>query len=254
MMKRVFTLFVLCCTCLGFAGSALSGSLSWVSHDRWVTVKRVVDGDTFVTRKGEKIRLLGINTPEIRHNTSPAEPYGKQASKILRNFILGKQVRLGFDKERKDRYGRTLAHVYLRDGIWLNEEMLRLGSAFVYTFPPNTAKASAMVEIEQRAVRSNLGIWKMLRWQVLTPGELKTKLLGQFRLVNGKVTAKGKSGWRFSMGKLRVTIPRKYRSSYGRAKQMKIGDKVLVRGRLRMSKKGQWFLSVHTTSDVLHLN
>jgi len=252
-MKKQWLGLLLCLIGCFFVGqSAVAGTLSWVSQDRWVTVKRIVDGDTFVTRKGEKIRLLGINTPETRHRSSPAEPFGKEAKQALQNLIAGKQVRLSFDREKQDRYQRTLAHVYLRDGLWVNAELLRLGLAHVYTFTPNISAAKKLLLAEDEARASKQGMWTHKRWKVLTVKQLKTPILGQFRLVQGKVSKLDKKGWKFWLGKLAVSVPRKYRKGFKGKVKVVVGDDVVVRGRLRMSRKGKWFLSVHTPSDVAH--
>ncbi len=246
MMRFFFVTALLFC-----AQTSIAGTLSWVSQERWVTVQRVLDGDTFKTTQGEKIRLLGINTPEIRHDTSPAQPFGNTARKALVSLIDGKQVRLSFDKEKKDKYGRTLAHVYLRDGLWVNAELVRLGMAHVYTFAPNIKKAEALTSIESSAIQNKIGIWANSRWKTLRPKDLSQNVLGEFRLIHGILIKSHKSSWRLQLGKLAVTVPKKYRKWFGRGLKFKAGDSVLVRGRLRMSKKGQWFLSVHAPSDIV---
>jgi endonuclease YncB( thermonuclease family)/ribosomal protein S17 len=229
----------------------VAGTLSWISQDRWVTVDHVLDGDTFTTKQGEKIRLLGINTPEIRHDTSPAQPFGNAAKKALQRLIAGKQVRLTFDQEKKDRYGRTLAHVYLKDGLWVNAELVRLGLAHVYTFVPNISAAKKLIHIEQKAIEAKRGMWVDKRWKVLTSKELSQKILGQFRLIHGILIKVDKSSWHLKLGKLIISVPKKYRHGFKQGLKFKQGDAVLVRGRLRMSKKNQWFLSVHTPSDIV---
>jgi endonuclease YncB( thermonuclease family) len=234
-----------------FIEPSFAGSLSWITHDRWVTVERVIDGDTFKTTKGEKIRLLGINTPEIRHDTSPAQPFGNAAKKALQGLIAGKQVRLTFDKEKEDRYGRTLAHVYLKGGLWVNAELVKLGLAHVYTFVPNISAAKKLVNIEKIAIQTKLGMWVNKRWKVLTSKGLSQKILGQFRLIHGTLIKVDKSSWRLKLGKLIISVPKKYRHGFKQGLKFKQGDAVLVRGRLRMSKKSQWFLSVHTPSDIV---
>ncbi len=246
MIRFFFVISLLFC-----AQTIIAGTLSWVSQERWVTVQRVLDGDTFKTTQGEKIRLLGINTPEIRHDTSPAQPFGNAAKKVLTRLIEGKQVRLGFDKEKKDKYGRTLAHVYLRDGLWVNAELVRLGMAHVYTFVPNIKKAKALTHIENSAIQNKIGMWAHSRWKILKPKDLSQRVLGQFRLIHGILMKGNKSLWRLQLGKLAVTVPKKYRKWFGRGLKFKAGDSVLVRGRLRMSKKGQWFISVHTPTDIV---
>ncbi|MDX8382133.1 MAG: thermonuclease family protein [Ghiorsea sp.] len=230
---------------------AWPGTLSWVTHERWVTVQKVLDGDTFKTMQGEKIRLLNINTPEIQHDTSPAQPFGYQAKAALQNLIAGKQVRLTFDKEKKDKYKRTLAHVYLRDGLWVNAELVRLGFAHVYTFVPNIKAAKALFAIEREAISNRLNMWSDKRWRVLNPKELSPKILGQFRLINGALTKDSNNSWRVQLGKLAVTVPKKYRRGFTQGLNFNKGDEVLVRGRLRKSRKGQWFLSVHTPTDIV---
>ncbi len=240
-------------SCFLWGQYAYAGTLSWVSQDKWVTVKRVIDGDTFVTRKGEKVRLLGMNTPETQHRSSPAQPFGKEAKALLTRLIAGQQVRLSFDLEKQDKYQRSLAHVYLRDGLWVNAEILRLGLAHVYTFVPNISAAKKLLIVEQKARQTNKGMWTHKRWKVLTTKQLKTKMLGQFRLVEGRVRKVDKKGWKFFIGQLAVSIPRKYRDGFRRSQKVKVGDTILVRGRLRMSNKGQWFLSIHTPSDVRHI-
>jgi len=248
MMLRVFTLL-----CFAFVGQVShAGTLSWVSQDRWVTVAKVIDGDTFTTRKKEKVRLLGINTPEKRHETSAAEPFGQAAKLGLQKLIAGKQVRLSFDQERQDKYGRTLAHVYLRDGLWINAEMLRLGFAHVYTFAPNISAAKELIKFEQTAIQENKGIWQHKRWRVLKLEDLNSAMLGQFRLMRGEVSIFDKRAWRFKLGKLMVSVPKKYRKGFKAGLDIVKGEHVLVRGRLRMTRKGQWYMSIHTPSDISH--
>jgi len=235
------------------SSQASAGTLSWVTHERWVTVAKVLDGDTFSTTRGEKVRLLGINTPEIQHDSSPEQPFGYQAKVALQRLIDGKQVRLTFDKEKKDKYKRSLAHVYLRDGMWVNGELVRLGLAHVYTFEPNIKAAKSLVDIELKAIQMGLNMWSNDRWRVLNPKELSQKLLGQFRLIHATLIKENNNSWRLELGKLAVTVPKKYRQGFAKGLHFSKGDNVLVRGRLRKSNKGQWFLSVHTPMDIVLL-
>ena len=77
----------------------------------WYRVKWVNDGDTIVLTNGQRVRYIGINTPEIAHKDQPAEPYGYAAKKYHIKLVYRKQVRLEYDRNRKDRYGRLLAYV-----------------------------------------------------------------------------------------------------------------------------------------------
>lgn len=124
----------------------------------YVPIVKVIDGDTIdVTRNGqrERIRLIGIDCPE-----SVTEE-GKQAT----HFVLGllrdnPQVRLEFDKERKDKYDRTLAYVYLASGEMLNEVILQQGWAKVMTIAPNTAHRNRFALAQETAQQQQKGLWK----------------------------------------------------------------------------------------------
>ena len=123
-------------------------------------VQRVVDGDTFVIESGEKVRLIGIDTPETVHPRKPVEPFGPEASEFTKKLLEGKQVELEFDVDKYDRYNRLLAYVYV-DGIFLNEELVRQGLAVISTFPPNV-KYVEIYEAAQKYARENrLGIWSL---------------------------------------------------------------------------------------------
>jgi micrococcal nuclease len=124
----------------------------------WRTVVRVVDGDTLLLDGNERVRLIGVDTPESVDPRRPVEHFGKEASAFLRRMAEGKRVRLAFDQERKDRYGRTLAYVHLEDGSLLNGEIIRQGYGHAYTrFPFRYAEEFRAYEREAREQRR--GLW-----------------------------------------------------------------------------------------------
>ena len=91
------------------------------------TVDRVIDGDTIVVRGVGRVRLIGVDTPEVQHpRRGPSEPGGQAARTFLENWLEGRPVRLEFGPVRTDKYGRTLARVYL-DGTSVTDELIRLG-------------------------------------------------------------------------------------------------------------------------------
>ncbi|MDQ6964221.1 MAG: thermonuclease family protein [Mariprofundales bacterium] len=234
---------------LGWGGCADAGTLSLISNSRWVTVDRVYDGDTFRTIDGERVRLLGLNTPEVQHRESAAEPLGDEATRALRTLIAGQVVRLEFDREKVDIYNRTLAQVYNRRGEWINGVMVEQGWAHVYTFVPNLRWAKQLLRLERKARRRGAGIWSSERWQILEVGMLNAKVLGQFRLVTGVVSRVGRRGRDFYMGGVHVTVPKRYRSYFTFPLPIERGDRVLVRGRVRSSGGGGWFVSLHAPTD-----
>lgn len=231
------------------AAIAQGGTLSIVSQSRWVDAARILDGDTFVSRSGEHIRLLGVNTPEVAHESSPAQPFGDTATQALKQLISGKSVRLDFDTQRKDDYGRTLAQVYLQDGTWVNGELVRRGMAHVYTFIPNLHWAARLTRLEAPAREARLGIWSSERFAMLPAGEVKAEHLGQFRVVGGRVGNVARNQFGFQMGRLSVSIPRKYRRYFNKLPVVVRGETVVVHGVVRASASGL-YIALHSPFDV----
>ena len=131
-------------------------------------VKRAVDGDTLLLEGHTYLRLLGVDTPETKRPDTPVEPFGPEAHEFTRRHVEGRQVRLEFDKERIDRYGRVLAYVYLDDWL-LNEALLRagLGRALLH-YPYSSAMKRRFRAAEQQARREHLGIWSLPQTQSST--------------------------------------------------------------------------------------
>lgn len=131
----------------------------------YYSVKKVVDGDTFWiddgSPKGLKIRLIGVDAPEARNSgTKETAYFGREASVYLTSLIAGKKVRLEYDVGHFDRYGRTLAYVYLENGIFVNAELVKNGYATVMTVPPNVKYADTFIKLERKARNKNKGLWR----------------------------------------------------------------------------------------------
>jgi len=212
-------------------------------------VGRILDGDTFVSARGEHVRLLGINTPEVAHEASPAQPMGAAAARALSRMIAGKAVRLDFDIQHKDDYGRTLAQVYLRDGSWVNGDMVRTGMAHVYTFTPNVRWAGRLINLEGPARRARLGIWANPRFAKLEANRVSADQLGQFRVIHGQASRISRNGYGFHLGRLGVSIPRKYRQYFRHPPLIKAGDDVVVHGVVRKSSSGL-YVALHSPYDM----
>jgi len=242
-VRLLFIASLLCWACTSSAGT-----LSLVTQSRWVEVAYVYDGDTFRTVRGEKVRLLGINTPEVAHNTEPGQAFGKQARKRLVQLLQGETVRLRMDRDARDNYGRLLAQVWLRDGTWINALLLREGLAHVYTFAPNFHWTSALLEAETIARQAKKGIWSGERFRVLKAAEVSRRHIGQFRIVAGKVSQPQAAAFR--LGKLHVSIPRKYRIYFDPLPRFRAGQPVRVRGTIRTSSGGKLYLALHSPFDL----
>jgi len=242
--------FALAVGLLCWAWQAQAGTLSVIGETRWVQVAYVYDGDTFKTAGGEKIRLLGVNTPEIMHGSEPGQTMGDAATQGLKSLIAGQTVRLAFDKERRDVYGRTLAQVWLHNGTWVNGEMVRLGLAHVYTFTPNLRWAKKLLELERPARQQHLGIWNTKRFSVLPADRVKTSHIGQFHVVTGKINRINRNGFGFRLVGLNISIPRKYRSWFRYPPRLRMEQTVTVRGVIRASRKGSLYLALHSLFDL----
>ena len=141
-----------------------SGTRSRTDDAVFLSVIRVVDGDTFVaddgSTRGVTIRLIGIDSPESRNSVlKRVGEYGMEAKVFLIGMLKGRKVRLEYDVSRKDQYRRTLAYVYLSDGTFVNAELVRKGYATVMTVPPNVKHAEEFLRLERQARRQGRGLW-----------------------------------------------------------------------------------------------
>lgn len=145
------------------AGLGSGGAPPAGGDARTARVVRVVDGDTIVVALGgrqERVRYIGVDTPETVKPQTPVQCFGKAASAANRRLVAGRRVRLVADVEARDRYGRLLAYVYREpDGLFVNAELVRRGFATVATFPPNVRHAARLRALAAQARRAGRGLW-----------------------------------------------------------------------------------------------
>lgn len=151
-----------------------------------VAVKQVVDGDTVRLADGRSVRLIGINTPELGRTGRSDEPFAVQAKRRLQALVDANDGRVGLQvgKARQDRYGRTLAHLYDRDGRNLEARLLAEGLGFMVAVAPNTSLAACQLDAERQARKQGLGVWRDA--QVKAAGQLRG---GGFALLGGRVSS-----------------------------------------------------------------
>ena len=145
--------------CGSGGGSGLDADA--LPHTVHAKVIRVVDGDTSLVRlRGEAtyVRYIGVDTPETVKPGTPVQCYGPRAHAYDQRVVGGRTVRLVFDRERRDVYGRLLAYVY-SGRRFVNADLVRGGYARTLAIPPNTAHAAQFARLAERAARRGRGLW-----------------------------------------------------------------------------------------------
>lgn len=128
-------------------------------------VVRVIDGDTIVVRVGdreERVRYVGVDTPETVKPNTPVQCWGPAAHDANARLVghAGTPLTLRFDRELRDRYGRLLAYVYRSgDGLFVNAQLVRAGAARTLTITPNTAHAGELARLQTAARSGDRGLW-----------------------------------------------------------------------------------------------
>jgi micrococcal nuclease len=169
-------------------------------------VTEVIDGDTFVLSTGEKVRVIGINTPEM------SEPGGIIAKDIATQLLLGKKVQLKRDVRDKDDYDRLLRYVFVGSRFF-NAEMVRMGYAESRFYPPDTFYQKQLETLEKTAIQNRRGLWPFPVFQPpdtsgrapqetplqISAGEIVSwrdaaRYYGQVRTVEGKIVVSNNTG------------------------------------------------------------
>lgn len=152
-------------------------------------VVKIFDGDSLLLEGGKKVRLIGINTPETAKPDRLAEPYAAAALSLSKQYIAAADYRVGLvaGRDEKDRYGRTLAHVFLPGGENLAALLLKKGMGYQIAIPPNLAYLDCYAAAEASARSQRLGVWRLRPVGI----DKTAKLEPGFSRVTGKVTRIG---------------------------------------------------------------
>ncbi len=172
----------------------LSGCVSSKEQDTYRVID-VIDGDTVIIDhpKAERVRYLGINTPEKLNPESPGDPFSNESTDLNRQLVLGKEVILETDEEKYDPYGRLLAYVFV-DGKLVNEELVREGLARSFFIGPNRKYENRINKAQKEAQNSRKGIWSS-PWNFKTPAENRDFLIKSYQArdyLNDRVVVRGK--------------------------------------------------------------
>lgn len=127
------------------------------------TVAKVVDGDTIELTNGQKVRYIGVNTPETKHPTKGVECFGKEASTKNKELVEGKEIIMTKDVSETDRYGRLLRFIYVKQAsdsaLFINNYLVEQGYAYASSYPPDVSKNDDFSEAQQYAQQNNKGLW-----------------------------------------------------------------------------------------------
>ena len=160
-MRRIVTLLALIAVAVVLVVRGSGGS----SHTTFgrAQVLRVVDGDTIRVRldgRTERVRYIGVDTPESVKPGTPVQCFAKRASRANAALVAGRSVKLVGDVEHRDRYGRLLAYVYREpDGAFVNAQLVRDGYARTLTIAPNVAHAGELADLARAARQEGRGLW-----------------------------------------------------------------------------------------------
>lgn len=128
-------------------------------------VKRVIDGDTIELSTGEKVRYIGVDTPELHDPKKPVQCFAKEAMEQNKKLVEGKTVRLEKDVSDVDRYKRLLRYVYITNpvaspgAILINDYLIRQGYGYAATFPPDVKHSQEFIQAQTEARENNRGLW-----------------------------------------------------------------------------------------------
>jgi micrococcal nuclease len=145
------------------AGRPAAGGGGGAGGGEIARVERVVDGDTIAVQlagRRERVRYIGVDTPETKDPRRPVQCFGQRASDFNTGLVGGERVRLVRDVEERDRYGRLLAYVYrARDGLFVNAELARLGYAQPLAIAPDVRFAGRFAALAREAREAGRGLW-----------------------------------------------------------------------------------------------
>jgi endonuclease YncB( thermonuclease family) len=235
----VLCIALLCCPC---TTSAAGECPAEETHER-VQVIHVFDGDTVKLTDGRRVRLIGINTPEMGRKDSHEQPYAKEARASLQDLLNNNNriLLLQYGSETHDHYGRLLAHAFLENGDNVAAVLLQRGMATALVVPPNTWAMDCYRRLENAARVERTGLWALEKYQGRASHELSADIRG-FAIVYGNVNKVRpvKHGlWIDLEGPLTVRIGNRDRVNFAPGYLEQLGGRTVeVRGWIKPDREG----------------
>lgn len=257
-IARLAAFFVVLWLAWAAAGPAWALNCAPDRIDRRVTLLRVLDGDTLLLKGGERLRLIGVDTPELGRDGAAPEPQAVAARDRLRLWLAGQGGGLGLrlDRERRDRHGRLLAHVYTQAGASLSEWLLAQGLGYSLVVPPNDWRLGCRLAAQAQARRARLGLWGDPAYRARGGREITGLDAGLYRL-RDRIVRVGRGGgalWLNVPGKVAIRIPEAELPAFGdRLEGNLVGHRVEVLGRFQ-PYRGELRLSLRHPDGLLALH
>ena len=230
------------------------GNCDTQQFDETATLKYVHDGDTIRLSDNRKIRLLGIDTPELAHKGRPTQPFALDAKKSLKTLLSKNNgvVNLVYGKEKKDHYGRTLAHLFLDSGLNVQTALISQGLAIAFATPPNVRLTDCYSSVEAETRLTNQGIWGTPKYRTL-PADMVTNSTKGFHIIESKVNdvrIRPKSAWINLQNNINIKIQAKDLQYFDSKSLMRLkGSTIQIRGWLHPKEKG-FFMSLRHPSAL----
>ena len=217
------------------------------------TVAKVYDGDTIILNNGERVRLLGINTPEIESRYRPGEQGGQEAKRWLQDKLQDGQVYLEYDQQQRDKYKRLLAHCFLPSDEHLNKTILEAGLASVSIIPPNVHYSKKLILAQRKAEQEKRGIWAQSAYKPRSVSSLsKENSKGWHRLLaTANAIKQGRTYVRLSLTKnVDIRIPRANLDLFPELETY-LGKPLEIRGWASQSKQHYSILIHHPSAIII---
>lgn len=236
---------------LAIAPLALAAACPLLPGGQDVEVRQVVDGDTLRLVDGRSVRLIGINAPELGRSGGTAQPYAEDARRRLQALVDASDDRLRLvpGREATDHYGRTLAHLYDRQGRNLEAQLIAEGLGYAVAIAPNTRLAGCQVAAEGAARKARLGVWK--KDPTLSATHIQES---GFAVVQGRLQGieRNRGGlWLQFDGDLVVNVPNRFVNAFAElplqqwiGRQLEARGWIVDRSRRQEAGRARWQLTL----------